>query len=75
MARSKSFVGDWFYRGTKQCVKIGDIVSLSRKLEKEYSCSCGVVSGLQGFISVKLNVPFGPPIIIDVDARSISFIE
>jgi hypothetical protein len=70
-----SFLGGWYYRGTKQRVKVGDAVRVSQKLEKEYGCSSGVVSGLQGFISVKLNVPFGEPIIIDVDARSISFIE
>jgi hypothetical protein len=75
MARPKNFLGGWLYRGTTQRVKVGDIVGLSQRLKKEYNCPYGVVSSLQGFISVKLNVPYGSPIIIDVDARSISFIE
>jgi hypothetical protein len=55
------------YKGTKELVKIGDVVRLSKKYQKEYGSETGIVVDLRGFITVQINGQR-----VDFDARSVN---
>lgn len=54
------------YKGTKELVKIGDVVRLSKRYQKEYGCETGIVVDLRGFITVEIDGQR-----VDFDARSV----
>lgn len=60
----------WKYKGTKQFVRQGDIVRMSKRYAKEFA-EIGTVVSLNGFITVQ----FANGDKVDFDARSVSFVR
>ena len=60
----------WKYK-TGERVLYGDTVRISQRWAKEHGVNEGVVSGLYGFITVKLT----NGVAVDFDARSLTFLH
>ena len=60
----------WKYKGTKQPVKVGDTVALSKRWAKEYG-QYATVTALHGFITVLLSDGSK----VDFDARNLTFVR
>jgi len=59
----------WKYKGTNQQIKQGDIVLVSKRIAQENKVEQrGTVTGLQGFITVRLSDGTS----IDLDARQVT---